>query len=117
MKLYKFRCDSWEFVCHLLVGASSAEFTKYVRKHCYPEFQDPGYFSGICYGDFSTVVIALKEFDGGAMDISTLSHEALHGACYLLWQRDIKLSPKTSEVFTYLQASILRRCLNKLGIE
>lgn len=117
MKVYKFRCDTWEFTGHLLVGVSPEDFTNYVRKHVYSELQDHGTFSGICYGDFDDVVIALKSFDRSAASISILSHECLHAACYVLWARDVKLCNKTSEAYTYLQASILKRCLNKLGVK
>lgn len=59
-------------------------------------------------------VVALTRWNGTADCHAMLSHECSHIAALLLEDRGVEYSPRNDESFTYLQAYILRKCLNVL---
>ena len=61
-----------------------------------------------------THVIALTGWKGTSDHHAQLSHECAHAARDICWQRDIRVTRRNDEAFCYLQAFILRRCLNVL---
>lgn len=71
-------------------------------------------FSGWCSIYDKHHVIALGHWDNSVMDISTLSHECIHAALHVLFERSVPVDEDNHESLAYLQDSLLRRCLTAL---
>lgn len=116
MKPKTFSEAVFDFELHLLVPCTPEQFSAYVLKLT-GETYSSGPCHGVCFSTAEHVIIGLISWNKTAEDIATLSHEVTHAAHHSLALREIPLCPATEEVYAYLQGSLLRRCLQMLGVK
>jgi len=120
MKTLFLRDECWDTELYILCPATDKELDAFLLS----EFQTKKNSEGPFDGRFVEIeengveigaVIALEKWTGIPEDYAVLVHELFHAVSFFLRGRDIKISSKTEEVFSYFLDSLVRRAAIQLN--
>ena len=111
--------QTWNVNVHLIWPVDSELVNQYVREQFDFEYGNLKEFSGRCLQimkgeSLAVILIALEKWEPTPRWVACLAHECFHAAEMILEERGLKHGLETSEAYTYLLESLVRRCMTIL---